>query len=226
MGRSMYGKAGEADLKHFHSLLSASGAVLTATNVDHKEFLSLLQGAGDSKGAAAAADKYTGGESRIAAISSSAHVALAFPADPALASAMTALLSLTATSPLTSFRTGPLVGIAGSADAGTADVMCGALADAVTGALKADADMLKRALAKAKAADAFAYSGSSQDVAAALTSAVLGGGAVGEAGVIEAAGKVTADGLKKAMAAAVAQGASVASVGEIGKVSYKGDFKF
>jgi len=227
-GRSAYGAASGDDVATFHKLLGANGAVLSATGIsDHAAFASAVTSAfsGYAGAGPGTADKYTGGECRINAVSEQAHVAIAFHGG-AVGDAIAALFSLTGGAPVAAFKSGGLVGVYGSGAAETADAMCKTLSANVSSALKADESLLKRAIAKAKADAVFNASASSRAAAEASAWAAMNSGFVGEAATIAAYDKLTVADVKKGLEAAVAGGVSVASVGDLSRVGYAKEFKF
>jgi len=227
-GRSMYGSPDKGDVLDFTTLLTTSGAVLSISGVsDHALYAKLATEALPSTLPPSSSPPavYKGGQSRVNALSSHSHVALALNAG-SHSPALTALLTLTSPSPLTAFTVGTLSGVHGAGDAETADVMTKAMAASFTAALKADDATLSRALSLAKATAVFSSSGSSKAASLAASAAVLSSTPAGESAIIAFYAAMTPTSLKTALEEAVAKGVSVAAVGDLGKVGYAEEFKF
>uniref|UniRef100_A0A6U2DZC4 Peptidase M16 N-terminal domain-containing protein n=1 Tax=Pseudictyota dubia TaxID=2749911 RepID=A0A6U2DZC4_9STRA len=227
MGRQYYSPgASFATVKSFRDRTYVlNGAVLAATGVsDHEAFVRAVEhGFSEAKvgeAVEAVAPAYMGGETRVAASTGYAHVALAFqgPESQALSNVLKQCISLACGEGVSSFSAPGLIGVYGGADSagasGIADALCAAVSAAPS------ADVVERAKGLAKAEALFALDGGSQSLADAMTKSVLETGTFSAEGLAASYDSITAQDVGAAFSAMAKSNPAMATVGDITSVPY------
>lgn len=228
MGRPYYtttGASREAIMSFRGKAYGLNGAVLAATGIaDHAAFVEEAEErlaesfAGDAKGATASST-YIGGESRVHSPSAGyMTAAIAFPVSGGSTMAKV-LKHCLVIGGADAFESSGLLGVyaggAGTEGAAVVDSLCSTL----TAAPKKD--VIKRAIALAKAEVLFGLEGDAKSLAEAMTASVLESGSFSPAGVAEAFSGLTEAKVSKAYAEMLKANPALAAVGDLSAVPYQ-----